>query len=142
MKSIEEAISINASVEKVWEIFTDFENHKAWNPFIVYIKGQPEKGAQLEIKVKSAEGKSTSFKTKINSIKEKEALSWKGHAGFKSMLEAEHCFQFAAQDDGTTLFTQSETFEGLLTAVIDSEIKETKEGFKEMNKALKKHCEA
>jgi len=39
MKEIRTETEIKASPGKVWQVLTDFENHRNWNPFIRSIEG-------------------------------------------------------------------------------------------------------
>ncbi len=44
-------VEIDAPVERVWEIMTDFEAFPDWNPFIKKMRGDLEVGATLHEKV-------------------------------------------------------------------------------------------
>lgn len=46
---IETEIMINASVETVWKVLTDFDNHPTWNPFIQSISGEKAVGKNLTV---------------------------------------------------------------------------------------------
>jgi Polyketide cyclase / dehydrase and lipid transport len=50
-KEIRTEILINASPEKVWKVFTDFQDYPGWNPFILSIAGAVEVGNKIKIKL-------------------------------------------------------------------------------------------
>ena len=46
-------IIINAPREKVWEILTDFDNYKNWNPFVIKSTGKAVVGTRLVNTIKN-----------------------------------------------------------------------------------------
>ena len=75
-KLIYSEITIKASPEKVWQIFTNFEKYPEWNPFIKLVKGMPTKGEKIETFLQLPEKKGMAFKPTVlvyNSLKE---FSW------------------------------------------------------------------
>ena len=44
MRTIETAIDISASAERVWDVLTRFDAYPGWNPFITSITGIPREG--------------------------------------------------------------------------------------------------
>jgi len=51
MKELHSEIEINASVERVWDILTDFASYPQWNPFVRSISGELKVGERLEVRL-------------------------------------------------------------------------------------------
>jgi hypothetical protein len=52
MLTIQEQTIVNASSDTVFNVITEFETYKEWNPWIVNASGIPEEGQLVEVKVK------------------------------------------------------------------------------------------
>ena len=46
-----DAIDIDAPVERVWEVLTDFERYGEWNPFTTRVDANLEVGASVSLRV-------------------------------------------------------------------------------------------
>ena len=132
-KHIITSITINASKEKVWEVFTDFDNYPKWNPFITSITGKAEVGSRITINLQGI-----TFKPVILTFNKNSELKWLGNLWFKGLFDGEHKFCLKDNGDGTTDFEQSETFNGILLRLFSNSLdKKTKKGFEQMNEQLK-----
>lgn len=138
-KEIKTEIRINASAEKVWAILMDFENYPIWNPFITSIKGEVEKGNTITVRIAPPKGKAMTFEPKIIEKTKNKELRWIGRLLFKGLFDGEHKFELKDNNDGTTLFIQSERFSGILISMLN--IENTKNGFVAMNQKLKELAE-
>jgi hypothetical protein len=68
-------------------------------------------------------------------------LTWLGHLGVRGLFDGEHTL--AVEPHGTgTLFTQSETFRGILPPLLGRLLAATEEGFVAMNAALARRAES
>lgn len=141
MKHIETEIIINAAPEKIWKVLLDFENYPSWNPFIRSIKGETKVGEKLNVSIKPPEGTQMSFTPVVLNFEPKKELRWKGKLGMKGIFDGEHYFQLIHHADGSTKFIQGEKFSGILVPLMPKALKKTKEGFEQMNKAIKEECE-
>ncbi|MEO8151189.1 MAG: SRPBCC domain-containing protein [Bacteroidia bacterium] len=81
-KNIQTEIIISAAKEKVWNILTDFENYKSWNPFIIESTGKAIAGARLVNTMKNKESKMT-FKPVILKVEKNNYFDWLGSLFFK-----------------------------------------------------------
>lgn len=143
MQEIKTEIIINASIEKVWCVFTDFDSYKIWNPFMQDIQGKLEIGNTLCITIHPPGKKKMSFKPTIISVIDQQEFSWIGRLLLPGIFDGKHRFELKKLSDKEVKFVQSEQFSGLLSKPIFKMIHEsTKLGFEQMNAALKKYCEA
>lgn len=139
---IKTEIAINASPQKVWTTFINFEEYPHWNPFIKSIKGQIDIGEKIVVNIEPSGAKGMTFKpTVLTFIKHKE-LSWMGVLLFKGLFDGKHKFELIDNKNGTTIFAQSEIFKGILVPFFKKQLnKNTKNGFREMNEKLKEIVE-
>lgn len=141
MRVLETRIQISASPEKVWSILTDFETYPEWNPFITNAQGQIKVGAKLTIDLSPPRTKAMVFKPVVKSVVENREFSWIGHFLFPGIFDGEHIFNIKPTESGCLLI-QKENFSGLLLPLLwESLDKDTREGFEQMNQALKEKAE-
>ena len=141
-KIIHTEITIQSSPERVWEVFSDFKNYPAWNPFIKSIKGEVAVGNRLVVKMELPSGTKMTFSPKVLSYEKNKELRWLGHSIFPGIFDGEHKFELILNTDGTTTFQQSEKFNGILVPLFKNVLDvHTVNGFNLMNKQLKELVE-
>jgi hypothetical protein len=141
-KLVYSEIVINASPERVWKEFTDFESYASWNPFIKSLKGIPVVGGKIEVLLAPPGKKGMTFKPEVLAFDSAKQLSWIGKLLIKGLFDGEHTFILKDSKDGTTTFIQFERFIGILVPLMKKMLDEnTLNGFNQMNEALKIRCE-
>lgn len=130
-------ITINASIDKVWKILTDFDNYAEWNPFIKSIEGDVIAGNKIDVEIDGMK-----FRPKVLQYDENSQLVWIGRLGLPGIFDGKHSFKLLANEDGTTTFIHSEQFKGLLVPFFKKKLMtDTKNGFLTMNNKLKELAE-
>lgn len=136
-KEIRTSIKINATPDKVWSIFTDFENYPNWNPFISSLTGTVAVGETIKIKLPGM-----TFKPTVLKFEKNKELRWLGKLFFSGVFDGAHSFILEDNGDGTTTFHQNEIFNGFLVGMFSKQLdRDTKPGFESMNQKLKKLVE-
>lgn len=136
-------IVINASVDRVWNILTDFENYPAWNPFIKQIQFHKSGQERLSIIMQPEGSKPMKFTPKVLQYHKNVELRWIGKLGVSYLFDGEHTFKLIDNHNGTTTFVQYERFRGILIPFTKKMLDvNTKNSFEAMNKALKEIAEA
>jgi hypothetical protein len=142
MKEIRTEIEIDAPVNEVWSILTDFTRHAEWNPFIREISGELRQGAQLQVNLGPPGKRAMKFKPIVQMVEPEKAFRWLGHLFISGLLDGEHIFELETSGKNATRFIQREKFNGILVGIfrksLDTDIKN---GFIAMNEALKKEVE-
>ena len=142
-KLVYSEITINASPEKVWKIFTDFDAYSTWNPFIRSFKGKPAVGDHVEARLQVPGKKAMTFKPVVLQYQPNKELRWIGKFMVSRVFDGEHTFKLRDNGDGTTTFIQYENFRGILIPFMTKMLDEqTLSGFKLMNEKLKERVEA
>lgn len=141
-KEIKTEILINASPEKVWAIFSDFENYPTWNPFIKSLTGQVKVGDKVHVTIQPYDSKPMSFKPKILAFETKKEIRWLGRLLFGGLFDGKHQFELIDNGNGTTTFKQSELFKGILIPFFSKKkMENTRKGYEAMNQKLKELAE-
>ena len=142
MKEVRSEIEINSYPESVWNILIDFAAYDQWNPFINRVVGAATEGSKIDIYIETPSGKNRKYSPRITRIEEGRELRWFGKSSLPGFLNAEHIFTIEELQPERVRFIQREVFNGLLTRVfgkgVDTDIKQ---GFEDMNDALKKRAE-
>ena len=142
MKTISTEILINTSKEKVWNILSDFPAYPDWNPFITEISGELKNGSRLNVVLKIDEKKESKFNPELISVIPGEKFCWRGKLVMKGVFDGTHYFILEETEDGKTLLTHGENFQGFLAGFILKRIKsETLAAFERMNLAMKEKAE-
>lgn len=142
MKEVRSEVEINSYPESVWRILTDFATYDQWNPFINKIIGVPREGSKIDIHIESPSGKNRKYSPRITKVEEGRELRWVGKSSLPGFLNAEHIFTIEELQPGRVRFIQREVFDGLLTRLFGKSVDtDVRQGFQDMNGALKKRAE-
>lgn len=109
MKACHTKIVINAPIEKVWAILTDFDRYEEWNPLIGKIWGtiQENRIAFAHIvPLKSV------FPIRIKSFKSQQSIIWQGKAFSANLMMGEHYYKLKDLGNNQTALEHGETFTG------------------------------
>jgi hypothetical protein len=139
MKEVRTEIEIGTDPERVWKILTDFEKYDQWNPFINRITGQAKQGAKIEIHIETPGGKRRKYGPTVTKVDQGRELRWLGKSW---LLNGEHIYTIEPLQAERVRFVHREVFDGLLTSLFGKSLDtDVKQGFEEMNKALKERAE-
>lgn len=142
MFTLETTIDINASIERIWAILTDFAHYSEWNPFIISATGTARPGQRLTLSLATRPGRSMTFRPEVLRVKHAEVLVWRGRFLMPGLFDGEHTFVLSPLEDGTVRLSHSETFRGLLVPFMRRKLdRDTRAGFNRMNQALRQRAE-
>ncbi|MDK2831193.1 MAG: hypothetical protein PWQ51_2142 [Methanolobus sp.] len=135
-------IVIEAPINEVWDLLTDFDNFETWNPFITKIKGKLELGSKLEVHLHPPGTKGIDMSPVITKVEPFNEFRWIGNLWVKGIFDGEHAFRLEELENGRTRLIQCERFKGILAPLILYVLGEkTRAGFEKMNSSLKNECE-
>lgn len=130
------SINIQASPEKIMALLTDAPNFTKWNSTIVSIEGEIKQGKKIQL-ISKLDPKRT-FKLKISEVSTNKMV-WKD--GFAPMFTGVRTFLLTPKADGTTDFSMSEVFKGLMLPLIKGSLPDFKPNFEQYAFDLKKAVE-
>jgi len=139
VKELRTEIEINANSDIVWNVLIDFNKYDQWNPFIRKIIGEPIEGSRIDIFIETPGGKNRKYEPTVTTVNPELELRWLGKSW---ALNGEHIFSIEKIREGYVRFIQRELFGGLLTGFFGKSLDtDIRQGFEEMNKALKERAE-
>ena len=134
---ISTSININADVNTVWNVFTQFESYPEWSSFIKSIKGNVAVGEKINIEIDGMK-----FAPRVLVFEKDKELTWLGKLWFSGIFDGKHSFKFQENADGTTEFIQEEQFRGILVPIMKKRLRtDIVAGFNSWNEALKQRSE-
>ena len=141
-KEIKTEILIHASCQKVWSVLTNINDYPNWNPFITSIVGELKIGNKIKARLQPPGAQGMTFTPTILTLEPNKEFKWLGHLWVPGLFDGEHSFTLQEMGNGTTLFIQSEKFNGILVPLFKKMIDgNTIQGFHLMNQKLKEICE-
>jgi hypothetical protein len=136
-------IEIDAAPEAVWQVLTDLDRYADWNPYIVSSEGRAEVGERLKNRMQPPGGRGMTFKPTVTAAEQGASFEWLGRLGLPGVFDGRHRFDLAPNENGGTVLTQSEQFDGILVRLMRTSLDTaTMAGFEAMNAALKTRVEA
>lgn len=136
-------VEIAAPIEAVWDTLIDLSSYPGWNPFVVSSEGRAAVGERLTNRLRPPGGREMSFRPTVTVVERPTTFEWLGRLGMPGIFDGRHRFELTPGDDGGTLVTQSEQFDGVLVRLMRSSLDtRTRAGFEAMNSALKARVEA
>lgn len=141
MRKIETKIQINAPLERVWSIFSNFEQYSAWNPFLVEVQGALIEGKTVTIKVALSNGKIRIANPKVEKVIYGKEVTFLAKNGF--LFTGQHYFIFEPVSPSETQVTHGEIFSGILPFFLWHRLEDVfTTSFEKMNSALKIRSES
>ncbi|MFZ6665706.1 SRPBCC domain-containing protein [Peijinzhouia sedimentorum] len=138
-QSVEASIVIDAPIEKVWQVLTDFENLKKWSHSFINLKGAFRQNSYIEIEFKTPMG-IQKLKKHLFHFKEGRSFGWTGV--FLLGMKDYHLYKLEAISPRQTKFTQTDSVSGgasfLLKGILE---KQMKKGYDAFNQELKLQVE-
>jgi hypothetical protein len=134
---------IDAPVERVWQVLTDFRSFPEWNPFIRRIQGRPIEGSRLEVVLGASGTRAMKFRPRVLKVIANRELRWLGRLGVPRLFDGEHIFELEALGPTRTKFVQRERFRGIFLPFLRRSLdRDARRGFEEMNQALRERAAA
>lgn len=142
MKELYTEIAIHAPAGRVWKVLTDFAHYPDWNPFMQQVEGEAKLGEQLNVLLHPPGAKATRVRPTITRVIPERELRWRGHLFIAGFFDGEHTFMIEPQSETLVQFVQREQFDGILLPLLARQLDTaTRQGFIEMNQALKERAE-
>ncbi len=130
------AVSISAPAAKIMELLTDASNFSTWNSTVLSVDGIIKQGETIKL-VSTLDPKRT-FKLKVA---EQTPTSLVFKDGFAPMFSGVRTFKLTPKQDGSTDFSMTEVFKGIMLPMIKSSLPDFKENFEQYASDLKKASE-
>lgn len=140
-KSVNASILIDAPIDKVWQVLTDFENLQSWSSSFVGLIGDFSKNGNIEVRFKSPVGSGVQkMKKQIFRFEEGKTFGWTGV--FLLGMKDYHLYSLEAVSPTQTKFTQTDSVSGGATFLLKGILeKQMQKGYEVFNQELKNQVE-
>lgn len=113
MKVFEAGIEINAPIDVVWNILTDYRTYPDWNPFVIRAEGAMAEGEQVKFRVAN---QPIDFEATIVSLIPQQEFIWESQP--IPGLKPRYIRQLTQLDANRTHFYHRDEFSGWLVTLI------------------------
>ena len=141
---IDTSITINAPVEQVFAVLTDFNTYSQWNNLLFFHGGEPNIGCKLKLELRLPDAKGFFFEPTVITREEYRCFAWLAITMMKGVFDGEHRFELKPIDGNQTLLRNMECYSGILSPLFQRApmMRDADIGFEKMNEALKMRVES
>lgn len=132
------SVSIAAPPEAIWSRLTDAKAFPSWNSTVGSIEGEIAKGNKLAIQVPIAPGRT--FTPRVTELEPAARMVWSD--GMAPMFKGQRTFTLTPGASGTTEFTMTEVFTGVMLPMIKGSLPDFGPVFDTYAADLKRACES
>jgi hypothetical protein len=133
---------VDADVDTVWAVLTAFDEYEEWNPTLTAVRGEPELGERLTVRLALPNGIRLPFRPVVTVVDPGRELRWEASLPTKGFVDADHGFVLEPTADGCVV-EQVERFEGTFAEPLMGRFAHVvRRGYDEMNDALAERAAA
>jgi len=106
--------TIQASADTIWTLLTDAAKFPSWNSTVTSLEGNIAEGETLKLKVPTSPERL--FKPKVSHVEKGRSMIWSD--GMAPMFKGVRTFTLTPNADGSTEFSMTERFSGIMLPMI------------------------
>lgn len=129
-------VNILADASRVWGLLTDAEGFPRWNSTVSGIEGRIQEGERFRLRVP---GTDRTFTPRVSGVVPQERMTWTG--GFAPVFKGVRTFMLKGRTDGSTDFSMSERFSGLMLPLVKRSMPDLGPVFERFASDLKREAE-
>jgi hypothetical protein len=138
-KTIQTAVTVEASRETVWRILTDFEDYARWNPLMTAAEGDARLGAHIDVDIHPPDSDVQELSPEITILRPNRKLAWMSREVLPGISDREYEVILDRLADERVRVVMHKRFEGLLIPFTSTA--EEQVGLDLMAEALKRRAE-
>ena len=138
-KTIQTAVTVEASRETVWGILTDFESYARWNPLMTAAEGDARLGAHIDLDIHPPDSDVQELSPEITILRPNRKLAWMSRAVLPGISDREYEVIIDQLGDERVRVVMHKRFEGILIPFTSTA--EEQVGLELMAEALKRRAE-
>lgn len=137
--TIASEVTVEAPVETVWRILTDFESYERWNPLVTSVAGEARLGAELDIALEPPDSDRQELSSEITILRPNRKLAWMSRQLLPGVSDREYEVILEPLGDDFVRVVMHKRFEGILIPLTATEKEQV--GLDLMAEALKRRAE-
>lgn len=104
MRELRTEIQISAPIDQVWQVLTDFDHWKDWNPMVNQVSGNASVGSMLNITMRGPDGKDAmKYQPTILETNPPRYLRWRATMMSGLMFTNDRVFELKEDNGGMVL---------------------------------------
>jgi uncharacterized protein YndB with AHSA1/START domain len=131
------SINVNAKPNKLWALLTNSNDFPRWNSTVEHIEGKIGLGETIKLKARIASDRV--FTLKVGKFVPNDMMVWQD--GNAPMFTGVRTFTLTPQSNGSTDFTMSEVYAGLMMPMIAGSLPDFIPTFEQYAVDIKKEAE-
>lgn len=137
-KEIRADVFINAPVEKVWVVLTNFADYPKWNPYMREVHGTLAPGKQLEIMLQPVGARPINIHPTVISVQPPREIHWREQLIMPGIYGGDYTCTVVRISDTQSRVFQREVYTGIIVLPSLRWLEDSVgNGFIQMNAALK-----
>lgn len=125
--------------QTVWRLLTNASTYKEWNSAVISIKGEIAEGNRIALV--SIINPEREFKLNVSDVRAPNHMVWSDGMPL-GLFKGERTFEVDDKGDGTSRFTMTERYSGLMAPLITKSIPDQTEAFEQFADGLKAAAES
>ena len=139
MNEVRTEISIEAPVERIWELLADLSLYPHWNPLFPRATGRMDAGEQLELAVNLPEVGSFVIKPTMVAVEPQSRFCWQHTLLFAGLFTWRYCTELEILAPHSLIFIQRSEFGGILGPLFNLGLRRSVAGgLAAMNEAIRR----
>jgi len=139
MSEVRTEITIEAPVERIWELLTDFGLYPHWNPLFQRATGRMHAGEQLELVVSLPEIGPFVVRPKMLAVEPEARFCWQHTLLFAGIFTWKYCAELEILAPNRLKYIQSSEFGGILAPLFNLGLRASVAGgLGQMNEAIRR----
>ncbi len=139
MAELTTEITLEAPVDRIWQLLTDFGLYPQWNPLFTKATGPVNPGERFDLVVKLPGMDPFPIKPVLQEAEPKSRLSWQSSMLSSALLSWTFCYELHSLSPDRLRLTQRSSFKGLLSPLFSFAMKKpVTDGMQSLNDALKR----
>lgn len=139
MKEIRTEITLEAPIERIWELLADCSLYPHWNPLFQRATGRMSVGEYLELVVSLPEITPFVVKSKIITMEPQSGFCWQHSLLFAGFFTWRYCTELEIHSPHRLKFIQRSAFGGILGPLFNLGLRRSvSAGMAKMNEAIRR----
>ena len=139
MNEVRTEITIEAPVERIWELLADFGLYPHWNPLFQRVTGRMNAGEQLELVVTLPEIGPFAVRPKMLAVEPESRFCWQHTLLFAGIFTWKYCAELETLAPNRLKYIQSSEFSGILAPLFNLGLRgSVAGGLAAMNEAIRR----
>ena len=135
-------VEIAAPVRIVWEVLTNMQAYREWNPLIVEAEGELKDGAVIAVTVNMPGGDEQKVRRRVLKLESNVELRWTATQLVRALAYDEQFFKLVETENKRVRLSIGQNISGVFAPRTPSELSRISQSLNLLNQAIKKRAEA